>query len=73
MTSDNSKSQIPRLFRSQKYENLNLSFKTFEIQFKIWDLRLYYSTVHHIERVVDPLPLMTCGLKLSLEAWILKF
>ena len=45
MTSDNSKSQIPRLFRSQKYENLNLSFKTFEIQFKIWDLRLYYSTV----------------------------
>ena len=26
-----------------------------------------------IERVVDCLPLMTYGLKLSLEAWILKF
>ena len=26
-----------------------------------------------IERVVDPLPLMTYGLKLSLEALILKF
>ena len=25
------------------------------------------------ERVVDPLPLMTYGLKLSLKAWILKF
>ena len=25
------------------------------------------------ERVVDRLPLMTYGLKLSLEAWILKF
>ena len=28
---------------------------------------------HYIERVVDWLPLMTYGLKLSLEAWILKF
>ena len=27
----------------------------------------------HIERVVDPLPLMTYGLKLSLKAWILNF
>ena len=27
----------------------------------------------YIERVVDRLPLMTYGLKLSLEAWILKF
>ena len=29
--------------------------------------------LHHIERVVDLLPLMTYGLKLSLEAWILEF
>ena len=27
---------------------------------------------HYIERVVDCLPLMTYGLKLSFEAWILK-
>ena len=29
--------------------------------------------IQNIERVVEPLPLMTYGLKLSLEAWILKF
>ena len=29
--------------------------------------------VKHSERVVDPLPLMTYGLKLSLEVLILKF
>ena len=27
---------------------------------------------YYYERVVDPLPLMTCGLKLGLKAWILK-
>ena len=29
--------------------------------------------IQNIERVVEPLPLMTYGLKLSLKAWILKF
>ena len=33
----------------------------------------FYYTDHESERVVDHLPLMTYGLKLSLEAWILKF
>ena len=37
-------SQI-RLSRSQQCENQNLRFRTLEIQFKIRDLRLYYSTV----------------------------
>ena len=32
--------------RSQQFKIQNLSFKTFEIQFKIRDLRLYHSTVH---------------------------
>ena len=32
-----------------------------------------YNNKKILERVVDRLPLMTYGLKLSLEAWILKF
>ena len=46
MKSDNSKSQ--RLFRSQNNKNQNSSLTAFEIQFKIWDLRLYYLTVQLI-------------------------
>ena len=37
----------------------------------IWILRTY--SIWLYERVVDRLPLMTYGLKLSLETWILKF
>ena len=37
----------------------------------IW--KLCNALIYDIERVVDRLPLMTYGLKLSLEAWILKF
>ena len=36
------------LFSAQNNKNKNLSFTAFEIQFKIRDLRLYYSTVHLI-------------------------
>ena len=43
MTLDNSKSQIGLL--SLKVLKSSLSFKTFEIQSKIRDLRLYYLTV----------------------------
>ena len=53
MTSDNSKSQI-RLFRSQNNKDQNLSFTAFEIQFKIRDLRLYYSTVHLLICDISP-------------------
>ena len=46
MTSDNSKSQIDIDFLDLKMiKNQNSSFTAFEIQFKIRDLRLYYSTV----------------------------
>ena len=48
MTSDNSKSQID--FLDLKKIKFKFSFTIFEIQFKIRDLRLYYSTVQLLNK-----------------------
>ena len=40
----------------------------------LWNVdNITFVSLIYYERVVDRLPLMTYGLKLSLEAWILKF
>ena len=52
MTSENSKSQID--FLDIKIIKIKiLSFTAFEIQFKIQDLRLYYSTVQLINKKIS--------------------